>query len=196
MLGPHNEIELKFRLQLREDTRRIIEWCQDQKAYRVEKVKGYDRYYRQGENVVRHRCDGKAGTLTVKKRTDLNSTTNRVEVDLHFDDKITEKDVQAFLLASGWVFELELLKSATIFWYGHDDYSMTIVVYGIHHNGATDHYLELEIEKGSDVSIKYAKELLNYWSSKINKALPGVLSAPLNDSLYEIYSGKRYALAL
>lgn len=196
MLGNHNEIELKFRVNSSQDQRRLIAWCQDQKAYRVENVRGPDRYYRQGDNVIRHRCDGGAGTLTVKKRTSMESTTNRLEVDLRFNDKTTREDVEAFLLASGWEFELELSKKATIFWYGFQDYSMTIVAYSIEFEGTTTRFLELEIEKGSDVSITHAKELLNYWKAKIEKALPGVLGVALNDSLYEIYSGKRYALAL
>jgi hypothetical protein len=196
MLGQHNEIELKFSVRSAADQKKLIDWCQDQKAYRVETVRGPDRYYRQGENVVRHRCDGGAGTLTVKKRTSLESTTNRVEVDLRFDTKTKKEDVEAWLLASGWTFEFELSKRATIFWYGFEDYAMTVVAYSIDFEGVTSRFLELEIEKGSDVSITGAKELLNLWKSRIMKALPGVLGEPLNDSLYELYSGKKYALAL
>jgi adenylate cyclase class IV len=159
-------------------------------------VIGPDRYYESGVNVVRHRQDRQDGRheLTVKRRKSDISTRDRVEIDLHFGKKTQPNDVDAFLRAVGFSHVFTLIKEAHIFWLRvSPNLILTCVLYDVWREDEPTYrrrFIEIEAEKGSDVSPETAKKHVRRWVNMLNNEFD--LGEPLNDSLYEIYSGKRY----
>jgi adenylate cyclase class IV len=164
-------------------------------------VTGPDSYYERGDEVVRHRMDQKDGRheLTVKKRYSDGSTRNRLEIDLHFPatGKTKTEDVDAFLKATGYTKAFTLVKEAHIFWVKlSPSITSTLVVYSVWNEKTPDQkrrYVEAEIEKGSDVTVETAKRQLSTLVKNMQQELG--LKEPLNESLWEIFSTKRYQLA-
>jgi adenylate cyclase class IV len=160
---------------------------------------GPDRYYESGPNVVRHREDRQDGRheLTVKRRKSDGSTRDRLEVDLHFGKKTKPKDVDVFLKATGFTHVFTLTKEAHIFWVKvTENLTVTYVIYDVWREGSdskkldTKRFIEVEAEKGSDVTADTAKRHVRALVKSLQEQFR--LGEPLNDSLYEIYSGKRY----
>jgi adenylate cyclase class IV len=116
MIHEHNEIEAK----LAADEVLVSDFCKlmfAQMPTKYECVTGPDTYYRQGENVIRHRekKNSKTHELTVKRRKSTKSTRDREEIDLHFAHNTGVLDVRAFLAATGFEKEFQLVKTAHIF---------------------------------------------------------------------------------
>lgn len=174
-------------------------------------VAGTDIYYRQGENVIRHRYPMVgAGELTVKVRKDANTTTNRVEVDLPLAPKAEPADVERFLHYSGWLPEVTLFKTCNIYEFSHPENvstalmssatskpSISLVIYDIHHLPSEGQvakkrrrFIEVEVEKSAGISQMAALSALAWWDSKLREAFK--LSDPMNESLYELYTEGRY----
>lgn len=198
MINQHNEIEAK----LAADEVAVGVFCKfifSLLPNRYECITGPDTYYRQGENVVRHRekLNCKTHELTVKRRKSNESTRDREEIDLYFSDKSAVKDVQAFLAATGFEKEFKLVKTAHIFWLNWNGVELSIVIYDVwrEENGKKEmerRYIEVEAEKGSEATVAFAKKTVNEWVHILRSNYS--LREPLNESLYEIYSGKRYQL--
>jgi len=180
-------------------------WALAQGPYQYKRIDAIDTYYIQGDNVVRHRRDGDAGILTVKCRKSSKSITDRVEVDLLFAPSISEADVATFLVASGWKRHLSIWKDAHIYWLKHGKNAVsTFALYDAMKLSSKQEgrpleidsprrFLEAEIEKHSIASDQMGLELLKDWREKLTKEFK--LGAPLNDSLYEIFSGGKYKIA-
>jgi len=198
MIHEHNEIEAK----LAADNVPISVFCKfmfSQLPTRYECVTGPDTYYRQGENVTRHRqkLNSKTHELTVKRRKSNKSTRDREEIDLHFPEKTTVEDVQAFLGATGFEKEFKLVKTAHIFWLPWNGVELSIVIYDVWRDEegkkeSCRRFIEVEAEKGSEATVVAAKKSVNEWVDIFRSNYR--LGEPLNESLYEIYSGKRYQL--
>lgn len=200
-LRHHNEIESKYAAEgtsLENFLRFGIYLEPDRYAH----VSGPDVYYEQGDNVVRHRHSGGAGELTVKRRTTSRSTTNRREIDLKFSDGMVVADVEAFLLLSGWKKAFTIIKDCYIFWTRPDETrpQASIVMYDAWKLGDAGEeidrrrFLEVEIEKENDLSAERAQVCLRSWCQYVTFSL-NIDQKPLNDSLYELYSGKKYQIA-
>lgn len=199
MISEHDEIEAK----LAADDVNISEFKQwmgrDPGLERYLHIVGPDRYYESGPNVVRHREDRQDGRheLTVKRRKSDGSTRDRLEIDLHFGKKTKVADVDAFLKATGFLHVFTLVKEAHIYWVKlTDNISATYVIYDVWREGPdgkkldVKRFIEVEAEKGSDVTSETAKRHLRVLVKGLQAQFN--LAEPLNDSLYEIYSGKRY----
>jgi adenylate cyclase class IV len=199
MISEHNEIEAKMAAGT-VDTDRFLKWMFSQPYIeRYIHVTGPDRYYENGPNVVRHREDRADGRheLTVKLRKSDGSTRDRLEIDLHFGKKTKPKDVDAFLKATGFTKVFTLVKEAHIFWVRlTDDVLTTFVIYDVWRDKGDGEktephrFIEVEVEKGSDVTADTAKRHLRAQVKLLQAQFE--LSEPLNESLYEIYSGKKY----
>lgn len=158
------------------------------------KVAGWDDYYVQGENVVRHRCDGrkKRSTLTVKRRKSEDSISDRHEVDLPVGDKVPASDVSAFLKMSGWKLLFTIEKESFIYLYElPSGTKVCVALYdvwrpGQHRDKLSRRFLEIEIEKDSKIDIETARQILDDWTTVFKKKLK--LAKPLNSSLYEMYA--------
>lgn len=198
MQQKHSELEYKFPAECVEP-HAFIGWCMSKGPESYLHVISPDVYYTQGDNVLRHRWLGGAGELTVKQRKSKDSTWNRLEINLHFANDTTLDDVTKFLLASGWKKCLSLIKEAHIFFFelvGKP--KVSVVTYDVGRkkegvDGLVENYrfIEVEIENGN-ISTQEAKAYLDEWRREITKWFK--IKPPLNLSLFEIYTGKRYSM--
>lgn len=202
MISDHNEIESK--LDAKEVTPKAFkafmvaqEGRGQLEIEKYERVLGNDVYYEQGDNVIRHRSDDNYGwqELTVKRRKSASSTRDRLEIDLRFADGVAYNSVQAFLGATGFKGVFKLTKDAHIFWVRlTPSIKATFVLYEswLTNDPNVDkrRFIEIEMEKGSDVTVETAKRHLSTWVKNVQSQFG--LDDVLNESLYEIYSGKRY----
>lgn len=200
MISQHDEIEAKLDAQAL-DMKTFIEWMLKQRDIeRYEHVENSpDDYYENGNAVVRHRGVEGAHELTVKRRKSDSSTRDREEIDLHFDPKTSHKSVGAFLRATGYKLAFQLLKDAHIFWVRPTvNVGLTYVIYDVWETDGPRHYgrrfVEVEVEKGSRIQPETAKTYVRNAVKRMQAELrPYLDGEPLNDSLYEIFSGKRYS---
>lgn len=196
-MDKHTELELKFDASgISRD--QFINWGMAFLPVSYERVKGPDIYWRQGNNTVRHRWSGGAGEMTVKSRRSTHSTTNRLEIDLRFASDTTSMDVEAFLLASGWKQEFVLFKECDIFRFldFEDGCGVDVVYYTVgklKEDKLIDKrsFIEIEIEKGSDLNSTRCHQVLEGWASAARDSFGSRLLKPMNKSLYEIFSGKK-----
>lgn len=156
-------------------------------------IKGYDDYYRQGQNVLRHRFyEGQPVELTVKCRTSLVSTESRHEIDLPLG-ATSVKTVHDFLTLSGWVPELSLFKSADIYHVASESLPVIIALYDIvsldEKAPGQRRFIEVEAKKCATISREDAVRALNFWEKLLSHLDMDIIP---NLSLYEIYTGKSY----
>lgn len=186
----HSELELKFGAGGVE-LDKFNAFCMALNPIRFESAAFPDVYYRRGENVVRHRLIKGAGELTVKRRKNANDITDRREVDLRFDPSMTAGDVAAFLWTAGWEQDLVLSKEfSRVFWFKHSGATIAVSLYEVSYNFDVRRFLEVEVEKTSDVSPEEAARLLRLWGGVVADEFDA--GPPLDESLYEMYSGRRY----
>jgi hypothetical protein len=182
----------------------FLDWCLARRPVRYERIQGPDVYYEQGDNVVRHRHQaGVGGEITVKKRKGARSITDRLEINLRFEAGTSIDAVDAFLRATGWTPAFKLAKDAHIFWFESGQEKATVVIYQVARETLDEggqprltdckRFVEVEIESSSNLSERGKKDALRRWRTLLIEAFPE-LGEPLNDSLYEIYSGKRYLI--
>ncbi len=153
-----------------------------------------DVYYRQGDNVVRHRLLKGAGELTIKRRKSAHSIDDRVEVDLGFAADMTAEDIKTFLFMSGFRPDFTLLKHFSRVWWFQHGHNATVAVslYEVERQDTRDtrRFLEVEVEKSSNIDPGHALVILDVWSGVLMEEFD--LADPQTESLYEIYSGRRY----
>ena len=195
MISEHNEIEAKMAAEgvAFDVFKRYIMETYEVERYEV--VAGTpDVYYESGANVVRHRINPGRHELTVKRRTSTGSTRDRLEVDLHFGKKTNPEDVGAFLRAVSFEEAFTICKEAHIFWARlSPQLQATFVIYDVwraEEPGKRRRFIEVEAEKGSPCTPETAKRHVRRCVSNLQGRFK--LAEPLNDSLYELYSGKRY----
>lgn len=202
----NRELELKFRaddIQPQD----FVAWCGStgcMTSYRT--VKSPDVYYRQGKNVLRFRGQpgGYGATITVKKRTSRRSTTNRLEIDVPVDESVSDEDLKAFLEQTGWEPELSIIKESHIIII--DDFVFSeelkgenrsppvcLAFYTVWDNvdmTSPRSFLEVEVEKA--YVDDRAPIFLELWRRCLTRVFG--LPDPLNRSLYELFTGKRYEM--
>lgn len=161
------------------------------------RVSSPDDYYENGDFVVRHRHGRSTSPheLTVKRRHSEDSTRTRLEVDLHFAQQTRTEDVRAFLEATGFKLAFTLKKEARIFYVDYGpELQVTIVLYDVWRQGSSSRdgrrFIEIEAEKGSKCTPEFAREAVASLVEVCRTRFG--LAEPLNESLYELYSGKRY----
>lgn len=193
----HKEIEIKIAA----DSVSVPEfnsWCFAKLPSQYLHVSGYDIYYNQGKNVVRHRQNGGAGELTVKRRLTNKSTKNREEIDLHFDPKTAQTDIARFLEATGWNEQFKVFKDCYIFWFTNSQPATEVVIYDvrcIRPDGTKTHksrFIEVEIHKADSNHVD-SQEVIEQWEQEIRSEFPNC-GITLNKSLYELYSGATYQI--
>lgn len=195
-MDPHSEIELKF-ISEKSYIKPFLCWAMDMAfgPSRYVHVKCPDIYYRRGDDVLRHRHSEGAGELTVKLRKSVTSTTDRVEIDWKFADSMKYEDIAALLLATGWEVDLRLDKDAHVFWFDEPNFTSTLSIYTVNNKDVKNSertFIEIEIEKSSNLDPQQALFELNEWGVVLMQEF--LLEKPINQSLYEIYTGKKYKL--
>jgi adenylate cyclase class IV len=155
-----------------------------------------DDYYENGTAVVRHRGKDGSHELTVKRRKSNSSTRDREEIDLHFSPTTAHESVSAFLRATGYVKAFTLTKEAHIFWVKPTpNITLSFVIYDVWkqaEGGNARRFIEVEAEKGSNVTAETGKRYVREAVRQLQESFKH-LGEPLNESLYEIFSGKRYS---
>lgn len=199
MISVHDEIEAKLSAD-EIDLAAFQEWMQSlPHLERFEHVEGRpDDYYECGSAVVRHRGIDGEHELTVKRRKSDTSTRDREEIDLTFSDEIRHESVGAFLRATGYKLAFRLLKDVYIWWV--QPTTNITLVYAIYDVWSDDEgpekaqrFIEVEAEKGSNVQPETAKRYVRQAVAELQRVFGG-LGEPLNQSLYELFSGKTYSL--
>ncbi len=162
------------------------------------KVGGWDRYYKQGNNYLRHRCDGKRKTsvLTVKLRKSTDSIQDRHEVDMPISTEVSAGDVTAFLEMTGWKLHFEIQKMSYIFHLDGTNHQACIALYDVWSDDNMEpgdkvpvrRFLEVEIEKDSACTQGEANIYLQHWIKHLQVEFN--LGTPLNSSLFELYAPK------
>lgn len=193
----YSEIEYKLPAE-KVGVNEFVTWCASQGPDQYVHILSPDLYYAQGVSTIRHRWgdNGEAGELTVKRRKDSKSTTDRVEIDLFFNDKTTKEDVAKFLELTGWKRIFTIVKEAHIFNFKKNDApDVSVVIYDcwlIDKPGSKRRFIEIEAAKGTRETLAKDKAIINEWYQKIASLFD--VEPPCNKSLYEIYSGKKYKL--
>lgn len=204
MISHHDEIEAK--LDGKEvDLKTFLSWAH--KLPNIERsehsVNTPDDYYECGDAVVRHRgLDGKH-ELTVKRRKSTSSTRDREEIDLFFSDRTPHASVGAFLRATGYKLAFRLIKDNIYIFWTKPTPNITLVycIYDVWDEdvpGTRRRFIEVEVEKGSNVTPETGKRYLRDAVDEMQRmfldaSFKPILGEPLNESLYEIFSGKRYS---
>lgn len=196
-MSHHDEFEHKYEA---EDVlpEIFMQVCMERSPERYLRAVGPDAYYEQGDNVLRHRLSGGAGELTVKRRKSELDSEDRLEIDLHFDPKTSVVDVQRFLQATGWARTFTVLKDCRIFWFREGAMEVNVSYYESwllqdDPEPTRKRFVEIEIEKGTKYNPTDARAFLLYWRNHLLRN--GVaLGDRINESLYELYSGKKYGI--
>lgn len=174
-----------------------------EKTFEVEdkiEVLGPDDYYTNGKQVLRHRKDRSDGSheLTIKQRKSETSTRDRLEIDLKFKTKATsEAEVAEFIDALGYTKVFTVIKNAIIYdIQATSRLAISLVIYDCWIVGkkakSLKRFIEIEASKGSDVTHETAKRHVREWCNELRYKFE--LGEPLNQSLWEIYSGKPYPM--
>lgn len=173
-------------------------------------VSGWDKYYQQGSNWLRHRCDGdrKTSVLTCKVRKSAGSITDRHEVDMPIQEAVSSDTVEAFLKLSGWKLGFEIQKTSYIFHLATPTHKVCVALYDVWQENEVRlrlpggfevftvakekteprRFLEVEIEKDSACTHDQALEYLKSWVQYFQMVF--ALDEPLNESLFEMYRPK------
>jgi hypothetical protein len=194
MITDCDELELKF------DASKISiedfkEFCYGLNPDSSKTVSGPDSYWTIGDAIWRHRADSRE--LTQKRRKSGVSSQDRLEMDLIYDSSMSPQFIDNFLALSGFKLEFALTKTAYISYVYKSGHKFSIVVYDVNKVGENGklveprRFIEIEIDKKAAVTADRAKVLLREWKQELQKAFKE-LGEPLNESLWEIYSGKLY----
>lgn len=199
----YSELEAKFAADdVNED--QFLTWGILRKPVKYTSSSCPDVYYvNNNSDVVRHRWsdNGSGGQLTVKQRKSLKSIANRVEIDLEFAVGTQIEDVTKFLVTSGFKKTVVVYKEKChVFWYEEDGANLTLSLYAVRQLnektkkcGPSHHFVEVEVEKNSNISNESAIVLLEKWKNELMHVFE--LAKPTNLSLYELFSGCRYKKA-
>ncbi len=194
----HRELEIKLEADgVQVDAFKT--WCFSRDPSKYLHVAGPDIYYTQGKNVLRHRQPGQGGPgeLTVKRRTSKTSTKDRLEIDLRFAAETDLDDVGRFLIATGWEPAFTVVKDCHIFWFEEKKPGVEAVLYDVRcvlPNGKETkarRFAEFEVHK-ADSNHPKALTTLKDWEKAARDQFS--FGETMGESLYEIYSGKRYGL--
>lgn len=194
-MAKHKEIEVKWssddveRKHFNREMRALLKKLDC--SFRFLRVKGPDTYYVRGRDVVRHRISKNTHELTIKRRIYKKSIRARKEVNVQLALSQPIEDVVAFLDDIGFERQVRLVKDCDIYFIVMPSgVHASIVWYVVEaDDGSMKRFIEVEIEGQSH---HRSLASLDFWCKKIEKIFRLGRSDRSDDSLYEIYTGKRY----
>lgn len=157
------------------------------------KVAGFDYYYTsKNGDVVRHRVSKNTNELTIKARLDNKSTTVRTEINMQLSKQCSLVDVTEFFGLVGIKRDFEIYKDCDIWFIQDGQAEVSIVWYKVSKPKMRDRiFMEVEVH---NVGERDSMRILKRWTKVLHDLFGLSDKDVLQDSLYEIYSGKRYKL--
>lgn len=161
--------------------------------YRKLVIDGFDYYYVSKDgDVWRHRKSENTNELTVKARVCQKSTKVRKEGNIFLSKKCGIEDISGTLSLVGVSYAFEIYKDCDIYFIQDGDAEVSIVWYIVKKTGQRDRaFAEVEVH---GIGEKKSLKVLNKWSNIMNKLYNIGEKEIVHESLYEIYSGKKYKL--
>lgn len=180
----HLEIEQKYNAQ-EIDWDDFVSIMKAFKPYKQLHVAGQDTYYQCGKIILRWRQGKDKNEVTIKKRKSKKSAFVRVEIDWDLSGN-SDETIKKGLKAMGYKKLFSITKVCAIFWFKKRNGKVSIVLYDVFSSGFPKRrFLEIEADKGQDH--KASKKLVRSWE----KALGLTKKQRVNESLYELYSGRK-----
>jgi adenylate cyclase class IV len=154
---------------------------------------GFDYYYESCNGyVARHRHGADVNELTVKARLSDQSIKVRKEGNLHLAQNTPVTEVKESLELMGFNLSFSIYKDCDIYFIEEEGAEISIVWYAVDRPKSKmkrRYFFEIEVQNAPE---KKSLKLLKKWT-KIAYSLFHLSDEDLiHDSLYEIYSGKRY----
>lgn len=164
------------------------------KTYRKVVVAGFDYYYESQDGfVARHRHGSTTNELTVKARTSKQSTTVRREINLRMAKETSPIQMQEFMKELGFPKVLPIFKDCDIYFIQDGKYMVDIVWYLVKCADKQQRFfIEVEVH---EAPLKRSLDLLTKWKKFLANSFSITDQHIVNESLYEIYSGKRYKMS-
>lgn len=164
------------------------------KKYRKVVVAGFDYYYSSREGyVLRHRHGAMTNELTVKARVSNKSTTVRREINVKLAKDVSPIQIQEMMGELGYDKALPIFKDCDIYFIQDGKYMIDIVWYRVTCGDKEPRvFLEVEVH---EAPINVSLSMLRRWKRFLNDNFGVTDSDIVNESLYEIYSGRRYRMS-
>lgn len=194
-MAKHKEIEVKwaaegvdrsvFNRQLRALLKKLD--C----SFRFLRVKGPDTYFTRWSDVVRHRISKNTHELTIKLRIYKKSIRARKEVNVRLAQDQPVEDVVEFLQCLGFKKKICLVKDCDIYFLVQPNGVHASIVWYVVEDEAGNlrRFIEVEIEGQSH---HRSLAVLDFWCKRVEKTYELTKRDRSDDSLYELYTGKRY----
>lgn len=193
-LARHKEIEVKWKADQvgrEEFNKKLRAYLDARYMYRFVRVSGPDTYFSdESGRTVRHRISRNTHELTSKMRLNRRSILSRKEVNVKLDRKQPVSDVFEFLSMLGLKMAVPLRKSCDIYFISGPKTHLSIVWYRVKRRGKRDRvFVEVEVE---GLSHKRSLAAIRPWVGRLQRMLGLRRRDVSNESLYELYTGKRY----
>lgn len=196
-MAQQKEIEIKWRTPglSRQVFKRAIEhYFSDvlHTKFRFKNGRGDDVYYRHG-GVLRHRVSSDCHELTAKGRVSFDSIKVRHEINLKLDESVNPFDVACLLKMLKFKPAVSIYKDCDIYFADIDGAEVQVVWYKVRRSessGPWRRFVEVEI---ANVAESRSIKILDQWAAIVEKMFDLTPMDRSDLSLYEIYSGKRYA---
>lgn len=178
---PRDEFNLKLRRFL----------ASQEYLYKLVRVEGPDTYFSDTSGrTIRHRKSRNTHELTSKQRLHKKSIKARKEVNVRLALNQPVEDVFELLGMLGLNKEFTLTKDCDIYFISGNVAHVSIVWYKVQTEGHDAKvFIEVEVE---GLSHNKSLKVLRWWIKKLQSMYDLSSKHVSDESLYEIYSGKRY----
>jgi adenylate cyclase class IV len=175
----------------------VADFCKQKKLKnKLVQVAAFDYYHSSKDgHVARHRSGAGTNELTVKSRISKNSTTIRREINLKLAKETSPIEVQEAMEEWGFTDNLPIFKDCDIYFINDGKYVVDIVWYKVSSPrvvGPDKIFIEVEVHNAPE---KSSMRILNNWKKFLYANFEITDKNIINESLYEIYSGKRYRMS-
>jgi len=161
------------------------------KSHKFKNAAGFDYYYlSSSKDVWRHRISADTNELTIKARLTSSSTKVRKEANILLAKECSVTDIAGILSLADAKMDVAVFKDCDIYFVRSGHTEISIVWYKVKCQGFAERvFAEVEVH---GLSEKKSLKVLHRWH-KIMKKLFGLTNDHIvQESLYEIYSGRRY----
>lgn len=198
-MAKNEEIEIKWnsgkveRARFNHAIRQYLRGNKSIQKQRKVVVAGFDYYYPSKLGAPRHRHGSITNELTIKARLSKKSTTRRREINLKLAKETSPIMVQDFMKELGLGKVLPIFKDCDIYFITENGITVDVVWYLVKVDGFEDRvFIEVEVH---EAPVATSIAILKRWKKWLKTEF-GITDADIaKDSLYEMYSGKKYNMA-